>query len=70
MRANKLTAEDPEEERVLYKVVRLDTYEDVCADCLILAAYEATGVCTFRIGDGSSKEETIAAGIRIVLRRR
>lgn len=61
----KLTANDSEEERGRWKIIRADTMVDVPG--LILSAYVETGICLLRQGDGSSKEYNFGSrGLRIV----
>ena len=66
----RLSASDPEEERALYKIVRLDTMADVPG--LILAASRETGLCLLRASPaGESKEYSFGPdGLRIVRSRR
>jgi hypothetical protein len=63
----KLSFAHPESERLLYKVVRRDTMEDVPG--LILLASVESGACFLRGADGSNKEfEFGPDGLRIVRR--
>jgi hypothetical protein len=64
-----LTAADPESERRRYKVVRLDTHQDVPG--LILSASVETGLCMMRPDSGEAKEYNFGPyGFRIVPRPR
>ncbi|MBV8118364.1 MAG: hypothetical protein JO081_00305 [Alphaproteobacteria bacterium] len=66
MLPQKLTAVDPESDRRRYKVVRLDTHQDVPG--LILSASVETGTCMMRAGSGEAKEYNFGPyGLRIVV---
>ena len=61
----KLTATDPESERVRYKIVRRDYMTDVPG--LILSASVETGLCLLRHPNGASQEFNFGPdGLRIV----
>ena len=63
----KLTAQDPESERRLYKIVRRDTLEDFAPGSLIIYAYEETGLCYLKFSNGESEEFRLGReGLRIV----
>jgi hypothetical protein len=69
----KLSALDSEEERARWKVVRTDYVNggEVHPGSLILSASRETGLCLFRLADGSNKEESFGPdGIMIVRARR
>ena len=70
MLPTKLTAEDKESIRRLYKIVRLDRMEDVPG--LILAAYVESGLCILRIGhdaEGPTEEHNLGQGGLRIIRR-
>ncbi|HEV2100662.1 MAG TPA: hypothetical protein VGR45_17285 [Stellaceae bacterium] len=61
----KLTAVDAESERARYKIVRMDTMQDVPG--LILSANVETGLCLVRLTNGTSQEYNFGPnGLRIV----
>ena len=69
MLPTKLTAADPEAMRVLYKIVRSDSFADVPG--LILSASQETGKCMLRDTNGASQEHDLGPdGLRIVLAKR
>jgi hypothetical protein len=69
MLPDKLTAVDPESERRRYKVVRLDTHQDVPG--LILSASVETGLCMMRADSGEAQEYNFGPyGLRIVVAAR
>ena len=62
-----LTAADPETARRRYKIVRLDTHQDVPG--LILSASVETGLCMMRAASGEAREHSFGPyGLRIVTR--
>jgi hypothetical protein len=66
MLPTKLTAADAESERRRYKVVRLDTHDDVPG--LILSASIETGLCMMRADSGEAKEYNFGPyGLRIIV---
>ncbi|HUN95490.1 MAG TPA: hypothetical protein VMU69_04525 [Bradyrhizobium sp.] len=71
MLPTKLTAVDPESERMRYKVVRRDTLADVSPGSLILSASQETGQCLLRLANGTNQEFDLGPeGLRIVAARR
>lgn len=65
MLPTKLTAVDPEEIRMRYKIVRRDTFQDVPG--LILSASAETGICVLRDAHGAAAERNFGPdGLRIV----
>ena len=55
MLPTKLTADDPESKRALYKIVRRDTFEDIPG--LILTADTTSGICLMRVVEyGATKD--------------
>lgn len=62
-----LTPEQPEAYRRHYKIIRLDTYEEIHG--VILSAYVESGMCMIRDKAGATKEYNFGpGGIRIVVR--
>ena len=60
-----LSNTDPESERRRYKIVRLDTCQDVPG--LILSADIGTGVFMLRLATGEAKEDNLGPnGFRII----
>jgi hypothetical protein len=71
MLPQKFTAVDPEAERRRYKVVRLDTFNDVAPGSLILSASVDSGLCLLRQPNGANQEFSFGPnGISIVLASR
>jgi hypothetical protein len=64
----RLGSDDSSEERLLWKVVRLDSYKDLPGT--INSADEATGECEMMIADEAKIFNLGAHGIRIVRRSR
>jgi hypothetical protein len=66
----KLTGHDSAEKRAGYRLVRLDTGDDVPGS-LISCASEETGLCLMQMSDGSSQIHDFGPnGLRIISARR